>query len=83
MVHVCLTSDCFQRAPWTNSRSGPAVQQPKTESCTRSAGFDHFADASLLSSEIHRRAHEIALAELDAAMAQDVIRRCAVKIEVR
>jgi hypothetical protein len=50
---------------------------------TRRVGFDHFADASLLSSEIHRRAHEIALAELDAAMAQDVIRRCAVKIEVR
>ena len=37
----------------------------------------------LLSSEIHRRAHEIALAELDPAMAQDVIRRCAVEIEVR
>ena len=37
----------------------------------------------LLSSGIHRRAHEIALAELDPAMAQDVIRRCAVEIEVR
>ena len=37
----------------------------------------------LLSSEIHRRAHEIALAELDPAMAQDVIRRCTVEIEGR
>src|SRR6202023_2187179 len=36
-----------------------------------------------VSSEIHRRAHKISLAELDPAMAQDVIRRCAVKIEVR
>jgi hypothetical protein len=43
-----------------------------------------FADAPpLLSSEIQRRAHEVALAELDPAMAQDVIRRCAVEIEVR
>jgi hypothetical protein len=36
-----------------------------------------------LSSEIHGRAHEIALAKLDPAMAQDVICCCAVKIEVR
>ena len=50
---------------------------------TRRVGFDHCADAPFLSSEIHGRAHEIALAELDAAMAQDVIRRCAVEIEVR
>jgi hypothetical protein len=47
-------------------------------------GFGRFADAHpLLFSEIHRRVHEIALGELDAAMAQDVIRRCAVEIEIR
>src|ERR1700730_17461341 len=41
------------------------------------------ARAPLLSSEVHQRAHEIALAEIDPAMAQDVIRGCAVEIEVR
>src|ERR1700730_5178977 len=37
----------------------------------------------VLPSEGYRRAHEIALTELDPAMAQDVIRCCAVEIEVR
>ncbi len=36
----------------------------------------------LLFSESHGRTHEIALTELDPAMAQDVIRCCAEKIEI-
>jgi len=46
--------------------------------------FGRFVDATpLWSSKTHRRAHEVTLAEFDPAMAQDVIRRCAVEIEVR
>jgi hypothetical protein len=44
--------------------------------------FRRSGDAHL-SSEIHGRSHEIALAKLDPTMAQDVICCCAVKIEVR
>jgi hypothetical protein len=76
-----------QGAPWANSKSMLWFWSQKLQEVrdipVELASAAATMPPTLFSSEVHRRAHEIALAELDPTMAQDVIRRCAVEIEVR
>src|SRR5271166_737977 len=87
MAHTMLNQCCGRQClglsnfEWTVIPHGePESLQTLMTACEASPGENELPEE--LSSEIHRRAHEIALAELDSAMAQDVVRCCAVKIEV-